>query len=136
MPRSVNKTQSKWCINKHGSSKIIDMFETYQGPGGWGRSCCRGLTCNGPGPDPAYCCMLRSVTTRSRKPLLLGAQSSRPPLERQSVNESAPCQCGVARRRSAPLFELPRPRTIASLAPGERGEGTNGDQGLPQIVNS
>jgi general stress protein 26 len=30
MPRSVNKTQSKWCINKHGASKIIDMFETYQ----------------------------------------------------------------------------------------------------------
>jgi hypothetical protein len=27
-----NKTQSKWCVNKHGASKIIDMFETYQGP--------------------------------------------------------------------------------------------------------
>jgi hypothetical protein len=27
-----NKTQSKWCINKHGASKIIDMFETYQTP--------------------------------------------------------------------------------------------------------
>jgi hypothetical protein len=25
-----NKTQSKWCINKHGASKIIDTFETYQ----------------------------------------------------------------------------------------------------------
>jgi hypothetical protein len=25
-----NKTQSKWCVNKHGSSKIIDTFETYQ----------------------------------------------------------------------------------------------------------
>jgi hypothetical protein len=24
-----NKTQSKWCKNKHGTSKIIDMFETY-----------------------------------------------------------------------------------------------------------
>jgi hypothetical protein len=24
-----NKTQSKWCLNKHGASKIIDMFETY-----------------------------------------------------------------------------------------------------------
>jgi hypothetical protein len=24
-----NKTQSKWCINKHGASKIIDTF-TYQ----------------------------------------------------------------------------------------------------------
>jgi hypothetical protein len=24
-----NKTQSKWCINKHGASKIIDAFETY-----------------------------------------------------------------------------------------------------------
>jgi hypothetical protein len=27
-----NKTQSKWCINKHGSSKIIDTFEMYQVP--------------------------------------------------------------------------------------------------------
>jgi hypothetical protein len=25
-----NKTQSKWCKNKHGSSNIIDTFETYQ----------------------------------------------------------------------------------------------------------
>jgi hypothetical protein len=25
-----NKTQSKWCINRHGASKIIDSFETYQ----------------------------------------------------------------------------------------------------------
>jgi hypothetical protein len=25
-----NKTLSKWCENKHGASKIIDMFETYQ----------------------------------------------------------------------------------------------------------
>jgi hypothetical protein len=25
-----NNTQSKWCINKHGASKIIDTFETYQ----------------------------------------------------------------------------------------------------------
>jgi hypothetical protein len=25
-----NKTKSKWCINKHGASKIIDTFETYQ----------------------------------------------------------------------------------------------------------
>jgi hypothetical protein len=24
-----NKTQSKWCINKHRASKIIDTFETY-----------------------------------------------------------------------------------------------------------
>jgi hypothetical protein len=24
-----NKIQSKWCINKHGASKIIDTFETY-----------------------------------------------------------------------------------------------------------
>jgi hypothetical protein len=23
------KTQSKWCVNKHGASKIIDTFETY-----------------------------------------------------------------------------------------------------------
>jgi hypothetical protein len=27
-----NKTQSKWFINKHGASKIIDTFETYQPP--------------------------------------------------------------------------------------------------------
>jgi hypothetical protein len=25
-----NKTQRKWFINKHGASKIIDTFETYQ----------------------------------------------------------------------------------------------------------
>jgi hypothetical protein len=25
-----NKTQSEWCINKHGASKIIDTFEMYQ----------------------------------------------------------------------------------------------------------
>jgi hypothetical protein len=24
-----DKTQSKWCINKHGASKIIDTFEMY-----------------------------------------------------------------------------------------------------------
>jgi hypothetical protein len=28
-----NKTQSKWCINKHGASKIIDTFETYHPSG-------------------------------------------------------------------------------------------------------
>jgi hypothetical protein len=25
-----NKTLRKWCKNKHGASKIIDTFETYQ----------------------------------------------------------------------------------------------------------
>jgi hypothetical protein len=25
-----NKTLSKWCVNKHGASKIIDTFEMYQ----------------------------------------------------------------------------------------------------------
>jgi hypothetical protein len=25
-----NETIGKWCKNKHGASKIIDMFETYQ----------------------------------------------------------------------------------------------------------
>jgi hypothetical protein len=25
-----NETVSKWCKNKHGASKIIDTFETYQ----------------------------------------------------------------------------------------------------------
>jgi hypothetical protein len=29
-----NKTKRKWCINKHGASKIIDTFETYQTPRG------------------------------------------------------------------------------------------------------
>jgi hypothetical protein len=29
-----NKTQSKWFINKHGASKIIDTFEAYQGHSG------------------------------------------------------------------------------------------------------
>jgi hypothetical protein len=27
-----NKTQSKWCKNKHGASQITDTFETYQAP--------------------------------------------------------------------------------------------------------
>jgi hypothetical protein len=27
-----NKTLSKYCKNKHGASKIIDTFETYQRP--------------------------------------------------------------------------------------------------------
>jgi hypothetical protein len=27
-----NETLSKWCKNKHGTSKIIDTFETYQAP--------------------------------------------------------------------------------------------------------
>jgi hypothetical protein len=26
-----NETICKWCKNKHGASKIIDTFETYQG---------------------------------------------------------------------------------------------------------
>jgi hypothetical protein len=30
-PTKCNKTQSKWCKNNHGASKIIDTFETYQG---------------------------------------------------------------------------------------------------------
>jgi hypothetical protein len=25
-----NETLSKWCKNKHGASKIMDMLETYQ----------------------------------------------------------------------------------------------------------
>jgi hypothetical protein len=25
-----NKIQNKWCKNKHGASKIVDTFETYQ----------------------------------------------------------------------------------------------------------
>jgi hypothetical protein len=33
-----NKTQSKWCINKHGASKIIDTFETYHTGCLWGAS--------------------------------------------------------------------------------------------------
>jgi hypothetical protein len=27
-----NETLNKWCKNKHGASKIMDTFETYQGP--------------------------------------------------------------------------------------------------------
>jgi hypothetical protein len=27
-----NETIGKWCKNKHGASKIIDTFETYQPP--------------------------------------------------------------------------------------------------------
>jgi hypothetical protein len=27
-----NETQGKWCKTKHGASKIIDTFETYQLP--------------------------------------------------------------------------------------------------------
>jgi hypothetical protein len=27
-----NETLSKWCKNKHGASKIVDTFETYQQP--------------------------------------------------------------------------------------------------------
>jgi hypothetical protein len=30
MPQNVTKHKEKWCINKHGASKIIDAFETYQ----------------------------------------------------------------------------------------------------------
>jgi hypothetical protein len=26
-----NETLNKWCKNKHGASKIVDTFETYQG---------------------------------------------------------------------------------------------------------
>jgi hypothetical protein len=29
-----NETTGKWCKTKHGASKIIDTFETYQAP--WG----------------------------------------------------------------------------------------------------
>jgi hypothetical protein len=29
-----NETQSKWCKNKHGASKLIDTLETYQGYAG------------------------------------------------------------------------------------------------------
>jgi hypothetical protein len=33
-----NKTLSKWCKNKHGASKIIDTFETYQRDGEEGQA--------------------------------------------------------------------------------------------------
>jgi hypothetical protein len=36
-----NKTQSKWCINKHGASKFIDTFETYQSARGLRGECKR-----------------------------------------------------------------------------------------------
>jgi hypothetical protein len=33
-----NETLRKWCKNKHGASKIIDTFDTYQRAGGKGRT--------------------------------------------------------------------------------------------------
>jgi hypothetical protein len=38
MHKSATKcyeTVGKWCKNKHGASKIIDTFETYQWPAAW-----------------------------------------------------------------------------------------------------
>jgi hypothetical protein len=32
-----NEIIGKWCKNKHGASKIIDTFETYQGARGFGQ---------------------------------------------------------------------------------------------------
>jgi hypothetical protein len=32
-----NETIGKWCKNKHGASKIIDTFETYQRTTTWAR---------------------------------------------------------------------------------------------------
>jgi hypothetical protein len=32
--RKYNEILDKWCKNKHGASKIMDTFETYQAPAG------------------------------------------------------------------------------------------------------
>jgi hypothetical protein len=44
-----NKIIGKWCKNKHGASKIIDMFETYQAHPKTNRQVekANGLICNG-----------------------------------------------------------------------------------------
>jgi hypothetical protein len=39
-----NETIGKWCKNKHGASKIIDTFETYQWGEGGGRERLRNKT--------------------------------------------------------------------------------------------
>jgi hypothetical protein len=39
-----NETLSKWCKNKHGASKIIDMFETYHTS--------KSISSHGPGEAP------------------------------------------------------------------------------------
>jgi hypothetical protein len=46
-----NETIGKWCKNKHGASKIIDTFETYQSPYnyGWTQSTARATLVHGSG---------------------------------------------------------------------------------------
>jgi hypothetical protein len=46
-----NKTQSKWCINKHGATKIIDTFETYHIHSFHARPCYIYNPLNMPGPN-------------------------------------------------------------------------------------
>jgi hypothetical protein len=62
-----NKTQSKWCINKHGASKIIDTFETYQ----------RATVAAWRGPDQILSAMGRSGEGRQQERGLLWLLDSR-----------------------------------------------------------
>jgi hypothetical protein len=87
-----NKTLSKWCKNKHGASKIIDTFGTYQGPA-HGASQTQTLCfprCMGPlghlqRADPFWCpkrsesvCLDRAADTKMRPVRLGGGQPNVP----------------------------------------------------------
>jgi hypothetical protein len=48
-----NETIGKWCKNKHGASKIIDTFETYQSPLSFPSKICKNHERNG-GGRPSY----------------------------------------------------------------------------------
>jgi hypothetical protein len=75
-----NKTQSKWCINKHGSSKIIDTFEMYQ-PLGVSLCCLLDVACQHPPlipgrrmqSDGCPC----SLPDQNRHPVIIGSNPSR-----------------------------------------------------------
>jgi hypothetical protein len=66
-----NKTVGKWCKNKHGASKIIDTFETYQRPQ-------RSLAAEAPQSGNIWF-YLKKLTT----PLVIGCSS---PTERQYIS--------------------------------------------------
>jgi hypothetical protein len=63
-----NKTLSKWCKNKHGASKIIDTFETYQ--------------CSG-GLQPRACIHLHDADRKASNDRLEGRQRRPTRLQRQ-----------------------------------------------------
>jgi hypothetical protein len=89
-----NETLSKWCKNKHGASKIIDTFETYQHPP------------NG----PPYSSPLRGVDSpirgggRPRVSLGAGGQGRVPPLGRLYPGEVPPTQSPYKRRHPSTLL--------------------------------